>query len=510
MSALSESSLQEGDLIAERYRVVRSVGSGGMGVIVEALHEALGQRVAIKILRRDLTARTELVERFVREARAAARLTSDHVVRVFDVGTHDGLPFMVMELLEGEDLSSELARRGRLPVHEVVEIGIQALHGIAEAHTLGVIHRDLKPSNLFRALRAGAAPRMKVLDFGISKLENDEMFAYDRSLTSTRSMLGSPAYMSPEQVRSSRGVDARTDVWSAGVILYELLTGQSAFDGETLGDLFAQIREDDLPSVRSKRPEVSPALDAVVMRCLQRDRTLRHANGGALREALLPFAAGDTAITGDPMTPLDAVRTVVEPPRSGSGTRERLIAEAETLADEEAGTRERRAPEGASSTLAAWSPPGAVDARRRRAIGAAAGVALVAAALWLGLRGPADATPAPGSPPSLNAPQGISSSRDSAPPSEARVPPSTDPRDPPAIVVTPTATATAPVVGPAGDASPTTGPTTGATASPSAPAAAKKAGPAGPASAGATSSPSAAVKPATTGARKPPKDDLGI
>jgi serine/threonine-protein kinase len=203
-----------------------------------------------------------------------------------------------MELLEGEDLEQLVERRGPLPVHEAVWYVLETLEALGEAHARGIVHRDLKPSNLFLS-RSGDRSRVKVLDFGISKLERG-MEAPQVSLTTTKSMLGSPGYMSPEQVRSSKNVDARTDIWSVGVILYELLQGSQAFVGETLGDVFAKIREEPLPSIRTVRPDVPEALDRILARCLERDRSQRFSSALELAQALRPYASPsgvDTART---------------------------------------------------------------------------------------------------------------------------------------------------------------------------------------------------------------------
>lgn len=282
------SPLPEGTVVAGKYRLGEALSSGGMGTIVRGVHVELDQAVAIKFLATMLADSALVRERFLREARAAARLRSDHVVRVFDVGTHEGAPYMAMELLEGNDLADELDARGRLPVSEAVDLVREALDAVAEAHQRGIVHRDLKPSNLFLVSRGDGRRRVKVLDFGISKLVSD---GEDAAITGTGLMLGSPGYMSPEQVRSTKDVDARTDVWSMGVILWEVLAGSAAFRGESLGDVFAKIREEPLESIRVRRPDVPEELDRVIRRCLERNRELRWPDALALREALVPFAS---------------------------------------------------------------------------------------------------------------------------------------------------------------------------------------------------------------------------
>ncbi len=332
MQTSSRTALEPGAIIAGKYKVHRVLAKGGMGVVVEAENIALGQRVAVKFLLPEMEARPDVIERFLREARAAARLRSDHVVRVFDIGTDEsGLPFMVMELLGGVDLQTEIKARGALPVPEAVGYIIEALDAIVEAHAAGIIHRDLKPANIFLSGKPGGPRRVRVLDFGISKIANED--ALNPSLTSTQSMLGSPAYMSPEQVRSTKSVDARTDVWALGLILYEMLSGAMGFEGASLGDIFAKIREEDLPQLRSRRPEVSEGLAAVVHECLVRDREKRLPDAATLRSRLLPFATRESqralVAASQPST-----RTLVAEPRvaSAPGSERELVEHASTLA----------------------------------------------------------------------------------------------------------------------------------------------------------------------------------
>jgi serine/threonine-protein kinase len=281
-----------GSLIASKYRVVGFVGLGGMGAVLAAHHEMLDERVAIKVVRPDVTG-PEGIARFINEARAAIRIQNEHVVRVLEVGKlEDGRPYMAMELLEGRDLGSILAAHGPLPVVTAVDCWLQALEGIAHAHARGVIHRDLKPSNLFLARQASGTEIIKVLDFGISKAANS--FGPGGAVrTSTQAMLGSPSYMSPEQVRSSKGVDPRSDIWSLGVTFHELLSGRCPFGGETPGAVFAAILESTPPSLRTIRSDVPPGLDAVLGRCLERDPNKRFAHAAELAHALLPFGSGN-------------------------------------------------------------------------------------------------------------------------------------------------------------------------------------------------------------------------
>jgi serine/threonine-protein kinase len=282
--------LARGDVIAGKYRIDRELARGGMGIIWVARHEMLRQDIAVKTLLSEAMADPKAIERFTREARAAAMLTSDHVVRVFDVGfLPSGLPYLAMEKLEGRDLASELASRGPLPVAVACDYVVQALEAIIEAHAHGIVHRDLKLSNLFLAKRSNGGERVKVLDFGISKFQAEEKVEGD--LTSTRDVLGSPAYMSPEQLRTPRAVDTRTDIWSVGVILYELLSGTSLFGSEeSVGDIFAKILSDPIRPLKSVKPDIPDEIDRVVMRCLDRNRQTRVQTASELWNALAPYA----------------------------------------------------------------------------------------------------------------------------------------------------------------------------------------------------------------------------
>lgn len=284
-----------GELVAGKYRVERVLGQGGMGAVLSARHEQLGQAVALKVLHPTACESEESVARFMREAQLAAALESDHVVRIFDVGTlEDGVPFMVMERLLGEDLGQVLERRGPLPVEAAVECVYQATLGVADAHAAGFVHRDLKPSNLFLTRRRDGSAWVKVLDFGISKAMTDSVG--DIHLTRTRTIVGSPLYMSPEQVRNSKRVDLRSDLWSLGVILHELLSGKPPFDGETLPGVCARIAAD--PPDPLGRDDVPDELRELLDRCLQKDPDRRFGSALELSEALaalrskkpIPFA----------------------------------------------------------------------------------------------------------------------------------------------------------------------------------------------------------------------------
>ena len=294
--------VQPGDVVAGKYRIERVLAQGGMGVVVVANHEALGQRVAIKLLLPEAAGSGAALARFLREAQSAAQIQSPHVCRVFDVGSlPSGQPYMVMELLQGADLATELEQRRTLPVTEAVGHVIEALDAIVDAHHRGIVHRDIKPANLFLCRRDDGRVSVKVLDFGISKIDPRAGSAPSFQLTTTQALLGSPAYMSPEQVRSTKDVDARTDIWALGVILYESLAGGPLFGGQSLGEVFSKIREDPIPPLSSVRADVPAELDRIVARCLQRKPEDRFASAADLRDALSAFlaAALDGARSGD-------------------------------------------------------------------------------------------------------------------------------------------------------------------------------------------------------------------
>ena len=279
-----------GDIVAGKYRVERVLGSGGMGVVVAATHLELDQLVALKFILPQALAGSGNVERFMREAPAAVRLKSEHVARVYDVG-RDGedRPFMVLELLEGMDLAKLSKQKGSLPVADAVEYLLQACEALVEAHAAGIVHRDLKPQNLFVTRRLNGTPLVKVLDFGIAKAFGP-LAAGQLSLTDSAAIIGSPLYMAPEQMRSARTAEVRSDIWALGVILFELLGGQLPFDGETVTEVCIRVVNEQPAELLSLRPALDPALVAIVMRCLAKDPEERFHNVSALAAALEPFS----------------------------------------------------------------------------------------------------------------------------------------------------------------------------------------------------------------------------
>ncbi len=294
--------VQAGDILAGKYRVERVLGEGGMGIVVAAFHLALEQRVAVKFLRKDMAERDDAAERFRREARAVARIQSEHVARVLDVGTmDDGDTYIVMEYLDGNDLAEEMKKRGALPLGESIDIALQIADAVSDAHASGIVHRDLKPANVFLVRRPDGSRLAKVLDFGISKsLLVDS--ASNVSLTQTSTVMGSPLYMSPEQMRSARDVDGRTDVWALGAILYESLAGAPPHSGASLPEICTSLLHDTPRSLESMRGDVPPGLAAIVMRCLAKDRDERWPTMRDLMGALSPYSTksaplGATAVS---------------------------------------------------------------------------------------------------------------------------------------------------------------------------------------------------------------------
>ena len=320
---------REGEILLGKYRVERVLGQGGMGIVVAARHVQLEERVAIKLMLAN-PVNVEAAARFVREARASARLESAHVARVSDVGTlDDGRAYMVMEYLDGCDLAQLLAANGPLPVGDAVDYVLQAGEAIAEAHSLGIVHRDLKPSNLFLTRRRDRTPHIKVLDFGISKISGPATPGVDNAMTKTSALMGSPLYMSPEQMTSVRDVDGRSDIWSLGVVLYELLAGTLPFVGDTLPQVCGLVLQAPAPFVRDRRSDVPVEVDAVIQRCLAKSpadryqsiaelahamRELAGPYGRASLDRILLLAGGEASIPPQPPTHLS------QPPSFGHGT----------------------------------------------------------------------------------------------------------------------------------------------------------------------------------------------
>ena len=280
--------LAPGDLIAKKYRIESRLGSGGMGVVFAARHLELGHQVAIKVLHRG---GDDAAARFLREARTCARLASDHVPRVFDVGRlPEGPPYIVMEYLVGRDLGRVLSD-GQVAIADAVRYLLDAGAALSVVHAAGIVHRDLKPANLFLVTRGEGRAIVKVLDFGLSKVIAASGFTWSSlSLTAKGTAPGSPLYMSPEQIRAVRDIDARTDIWSLGVILYELVTGQQPFRAPTLAAAVLAIGKDVPARPSTLRAGIPPALEAAILRCLEKRPEARYASVRDLMRAIEPFA----------------------------------------------------------------------------------------------------------------------------------------------------------------------------------------------------------------------------
>ena len=372
-----------GDVLAGKYEVEHVLGQGGMGVVVAARHKQLDQRVALKFLLPEAMAHAQVVERFAREARAAARIMGEHVARVIDVGEMEGgIPYMVLEYLEGRDLGAALAADGPLPVGDAVRYVLETCEALAEAHAAGIVHRDLKPANLFIAKHPGQRDIVKVLDFGISKMIEPA----NQALTQTATVLGTAFYMSPEQLTSPKTVDARSDVWALGVILYELTTGHVPFGGESVPEVIASILRNipDAPSVHV--PDYPAALEKAILRCLKTDREQRFANVAELAHAIAPLAdvrdrvsvemigrvLGVTIVDGpEPPTSVDAAGPTHRPPAARTAA---LPAPSTTRATADPPAA---APAVATSLALTNTPPPEVPAKKGVPTWMIAGVALV-------------------------------------------------------------------------------------------------------------------------------------
>jgi len=289
---LSGLSVAEGDLVRDRYRIAHIIGEGGTGVVVSAMDTKSSRKVAIKFLRRALET-DELRTRFEREALAIMKLSGDHVVSVYDAGTlDDGAPFMVMEHLEGRDLARVLKEDGPLSVHQSVDCMVQVCDALDRAHELGIVHRDLKPANLFLEDRGDGRVHAKIVDFGISKfLDKRVLGDKPPEMTNAFTMLGSPRYMAPEQVRNSKDVDSRADIWSVGVVLFQLITGQHVFNAKNNVEASIAVLTADPQGLCALEPKAPPGLEIIVHRCLLRDVGARFQSAKELGTALRPFGS---------------------------------------------------------------------------------------------------------------------------------------------------------------------------------------------------------------------------
>ncbi len=308
-----------GTLLLGRYRVEEVLGVGGMGVVVRAVHLDLDTQVAIKFLLPHMAESSNVVQRFLREAQAAVRLKGEHVAKVIDVGKMpDGAPFMVMEYLSGADLGQVLKAHGAQPPNVACDLMMQICEGMAEAHANGIVHRDVKPSNFFVTRGPDGSPLVKILDFGISKVPiGNDM----QQLTGTQSMVGTPAYMAPEHMRAANRADQRSDLWSMGVVLYQLLTNQLPFDGESYADLCLKVAMDLPAPILVPLP---PGLGEVLLRCLEKEAAQRYQSVAQLAYALAPYCT-DPMVAG---TTAERCGRILEAPR---GPRAPTLGEKESL-----------------------------------------------------------------------------------------------------------------------------------------------------------------------------------
>jgi len=291
-----------GDVIGGKYRIVRLIGDGGMGTVYEARHEFLESSVALKFLHADLAKRAGLGSRFLQEARVSAQIRSPHVTHVTDVDqTADGSPYLVMELLHGEPLQQAMDRMGKLPPDQAVNFALQILSGLESAHAIGVVHRDLKPDNVF-IVPASGGPLLKLIDFGIAKLRAST--AFQKGLTRAGVIMGTPEYMAPEQLFAAENVDLRADLYSLGVILFEMLSGRRPSDGDEVEQIVASVVSGNVRHLADLEPGLAPGLVAVVERALRPDREARFDSALEMRSALAPFAGalvtGQIAAVGQP------------------------------------------------------------------------------------------------------------------------------------------------------------------------------------------------------------------
>jgi serine/threonine-protein kinase len=431
-----------GDVLANKYRVDRVLGAGGMGMVVAATHLELDQKVALKFMLADLARSQQLMERFMREARATVKLKSEHVCRVFDVGKlEDGAPYIVMELMEGRDLANVLDERRTLPVAEAVDLLLQACEGVADAHASGMVHRDLKPGNLFVARDEDGGPLVKVLDFGISK----SLLA--GSVTRTGEIMGSPSYMSPEQMASSKDVDARSDVWALGVIAYEMLAGALPFSGDNLPAICLAVTTSEPRPLREARANVPVAVANAVMRCLDKQPARRPVDLAELAAELAPFGTAEGRASAKRIhNRLRAESRATRPEKTllhGSAG-----APSAGLAVTQAPDDIARPRGGASSTLRASaaeisSREMPMERRSRMPVFTAVGVAVVAAVIALSVasHGGSDGDRPPVKPPPP--PQPVATQPMRQPLVPVAVPPDAGPTDAPAV---PDAAIPAPVV----------------------------------------------------------------
>jgi serine/threonine-protein kinase len=409
-----------GELLGERYELVRLLGAGGMGAVYEARHKLIGRRFAVKLLHPEYAQQPSMLTRFQREARAAGSLENDHIAAVTDFGfAADGAPYLVMEHLDGQDLAALLEQTGPLPVARAVSFVIQACRGLYAAHAHDIVHRDLKPANLFLTRRGDGSDLVKVLDFGIAKLlDADETGA---SITGTGKLLGTACYMPPEQAKGESDLDHRIDIYALGAILYELLAATKAHPGTNYNAVLFHILTQKPDPLGLRRTDLPAGLEAVIERAMAYDRADRHESVAALMTALAPFAAADARTSAPVAVP----------------TRPRSAPAAETVVT--------------PATAAAASVPRPVTApagvRRRAPLWLGLGLAAIALAIgaFVMLRGRAPVTPSSAAPSvAVVAPPPPAPPPPAVPPPAAVAPPPAAVAPPPAAVAPPPAAAAPP------------------------------------------------------------------
>jgi serine/threonine protein kinase len=371
--------LPAGTEIKEKYRVVRLLGEGGMGVVVEATNLALGTPVALKLLRADLALQPGLRERFLREAQIAAQIASPHVAQVYDIGTtEEGIPFLVMELLRGETLRALLDKQGRLPAAVACDFALQILAGLSAAHALGIVHRDLKPDNVYLVPGPAGQPLLKLLDFGVAKLEAPPT---GRGLTKTGTILGTPEYMAPEQATEAAHVDARADVYSLGAMLYEMLSGEPIFRAPSIEAALLASQFGPRVPLEELTFDLPSGLATVIARSLALEPAARFQSAQAFAAALAPFAS--TAASKE-LSRLPPQAAVAHTERVAPGVIEAELARASTLPAPSVGPGPQALAYNAGSALQPALPPSAPQGRTRGRRYTGLLVVLVALAALLG------------------------------------------------------------------------------------------------------------------------------
>jgi serine/threonine-protein kinase len=318
-----------GRILDHRYEIQRLLGAGGMGSVYAAQHVVTRRRVAVKVIARDLAENPEMAARFEREARAASLVDTAHIVQVLDAGRDPELrvSFLVMELLQGEDLQSAIRRLGPFPPELALRIAAQTCIGLQKAHEASIVHRDIKPGNLFLARQDDGQITVKLLDFGIAKIKQDKL-----SLTRTGHVLGSPAYVSPEQAKGSKAIDHRTDVWSLGTVLYEMLCGRTPHGGlNTLAQILLAVCAIPARPLRDIAPWVSAEAAAVVHGCLTIDANLRISSARGVFEAIRPLLRHDWSLPYSMFVPLDSELFPSVPPKGSATTATTILSRSNVI-----------------------------------------------------------------------------------------------------------------------------------------------------------------------------------